>query len=136
MQTIEQEIGTMYDDPSLMQTPYKLHAVMVHEGDANQGHYWAYVFHAGRKVWLKFNDNTVSETTWDAMKKESTGGRMNTSAYSMVSTGSVLIVRVCMLICFRLTFVWSPNSPFFPHTTPLCTGLTQFFLEIDVCWCR
>lgn len=84
LQDIEHEISMMYEDPSLKQNPYKLHAVMVHEGDANQGHYWAYVYHTGRTVWLKFNDNTVSETTWEAMKKESTGSRVNTSAYSLV----------------------------------------------------
>jgi ubiquitin C-terminal hydrolase len=84
LQDIDHEISMMYEEPGLKRTPYKLHAVMVHEGDANQGHYWAYVYHTGRGVWLKFNDNTVSETTWEALKTESTGSRMNTSAYSMV----------------------------------------------------
>jgi hypothetical protein len=36
------------------------------------------------KVWLKFNDNTVSEVTWDELLKESVGGHSNTSAYSLV----------------------------------------------------
>lgn len=84
LEEVETKIAKMYDTPSLNKTEYKLHAVMVHEGDVNQGHYWAYVYHPARKVWLKFNDNTVSDTTWSAMKKESAGGRLNTSAYSMV----------------------------------------------------
>ena len=100
----------MYEDPSLKQNPYTLHAVMVHEGDANQGHYWAYVFHTGRQVWLKFNDNTVSETTWEAMKKESTGGRMNTSAYSMVRVGSRSLCRHC--IDLSLSQFFSSGSVF------------------------
>ena len=57
---------------------------MVHEGDVNQGHYWAYVYHHEKNVWLKFNDNTVSETSWEELRKESVGGHCNTSAYSMV----------------------------------------------------
>jgi ubiquitin carboxyl-terminal hydrolase 25/28 len=36
------------------------------------------------KVWLKFNDNTVSEVTWEELLKESVGGHSNTSAYSLV----------------------------------------------------
>ena len=35
-------------------------------------------------MWLKFNDNTVSEVTWDELVKESVGGTSNTSAYSLV----------------------------------------------------
>ena len=61
---------------------YRLHAVMVHEGDANQGHYWAYVNHVERG-WLKFNDNTVSQTSWSEISKEAVGGK-STSAYSLV----------------------------------------------------
>ena len=84
LQEVETKIQEMYNTPALTNNGYRLHAVMVHEGDVNQGHYWAYVYHPVRKVWLKFNDNSVSETTWKAMKKESAGGRMSTSAYSMV----------------------------------------------------
>ena len=36
------------------------------------------------QVWLKFNDNTVSEVTWEELVKESVGGTSNTSAYSLV----------------------------------------------------
>jgi len=81
---IDTKIREMYEVPSLNQNKYRLHAVMVHEGDVNQGHYWAYVYHPTRKLWLKFNDNTVDETDWVSMKKESAGGRMSTSAYSMI----------------------------------------------------
>ncbi len=79
----------------------------------NQGHYWAYVHHPARRVWLKFNDNTVSETTWDALKRESTGSRMNTSAYSLVNR---LIVCVCesmvnMRIFFHVSQTVEEESP-------------------------
>jgi len=84
LEEVETKIKDMYETPSLSNNGYRLHAVMVHEGDVNQGHYWAYVYHPGRKVWLKFNDNSVSESSWVCMKKESAGGRMSTSAYSMV----------------------------------------------------
>ena len=33
----------MYEEDSLHQYEYRLHAVMVHEGGVDSGHYWAYV---------------------------------------------------------------------------------------------
>lgn len=36
-----QAIEQMYCDPLLRQVPYRLHAVLVHEGQASAGHYWA-----------------------------------------------------------------------------------------------
>ena len=68
---------------------YQLHAVMVHEGSIDSGHYWAYVLDHQRKVWLKFNDNTVNEASWDELSKESMGGHSNTSAYSLVYIGNI-----------------------------------------------
>ena len=35
-------------------------------------------------MWLKFNDNTVNEASWEELVKESFGGHSNTSAYSLV----------------------------------------------------
>ena len=35
-------------------------------------------------MWLKFNDNTVTEASWEELLKESVGGHSNTSAYSLV----------------------------------------------------
>ena len=85
LQDIETRIKGMYEEEGLKQRGYRLHAVMVHEGDAQQGHYWAYVHLAGEKRgWLKFNDNTVSQTTWEELSKEAVGGRLSTSAYSCV----------------------------------------------------
>ena len=72
-----------------MKHEYQLHAVMVHEGSIDSGHYWAYVLDHQRKVWLKFNDNTVNEASWDELSKESMGGHSNTSAYSLVYIGNI-----------------------------------------------
>ena len=35
-------------------------------------------------AWLKFNDNSVSEATWEELQRESVGGHSNASAYSLV----------------------------------------------------
>ena len=83
LRDIESSISVMYENESLKARGYRLHAVMVHGGDVNIGHYWAYVKHTERG-WLKFNDNTVSQTTWEEIIKEAAGGKTTTSAYSLV----------------------------------------------------
>ncbi|XP_057605090.1 ubiquitin carboxyl-terminal hydrolase 28 isoform X10 [Hippopotamus amphibius kiboko] len=79
-QTIEQ----MYCDPLLHQVPYRLHAVLVHEGQANSGHYWAYIYNQPRQVWLKYNDISVTESSWEELERDSYGGLRNVSAYCLM----------------------------------------------------
>ncbi|CAN0261107.1 unnamed protein product [Lampetra planeri] len=40
---IKRTIDLMYTDKTFRQLPYRLHAVLVHDGQAMAGHYWAYV---------------------------------------------------------------------------------------------
>ncbi len=68
----------------MFQYVYQLHAVFVHEGQAASGHYWAYVFSPQHNMWLKFNDITVTEASWEELKKEGVGGYHNASAYCLV----------------------------------------------------
>ncbi|XP_032565398.1 ubiquitin carboxyl-terminal hydrolase 28 isoform X5 [Chiroxiphia lanceolata] len=74
----------MYLDPLLQQVPYHLHAVLVHEGQANAGHYWAFIYNQPRKRWLKYNDISVTESSWEELERESFGGLRNTSAYCLM----------------------------------------------------
>ncbi|XP_054079100.1 ubiquitin carboxyl-terminal hydrolase 28 isoform X5 [Rissa tridactyla] len=81
---IKQSIEQMYCDPLLQQVPYRLHAVLVHEGQANAGHYWAYIYDQPRKSWLKYNDISVTESSWEELERDSFGGLKNASAYCLM----------------------------------------------------
>ncbi|XP_030394026.1 ubiquitin carboxyl-terminal hydrolase 28 isoform X5 [Gopherus evgoodei] len=81
---INQSIGQMYGDPVLRQVPYCLHAVLVHEGQANAGHYWAYIYDQPRKSWLKYNDISVTKSSWEEVERDSYGGLRNASAYCLM----------------------------------------------------
>lgn len=72
----------------ILQHKYCLHAVMVHEGEAISGHYWSYVFNREANVWLKFNDISVTETSWEEVARESEGGSGTASAYCLIYTQS------------------------------------------------
>uniref|UniRef100_A0AAR2IPS3 Ubiquitin carboxyl-terminal hydrolase n=1 Tax=Pygocentrus nattereri TaxID=42514 RepID=A0AAR2IPS3_PYGNA len=67
-----------------LQVPYRLHAVLVHEGQASAGHYWAYIYDHTRKCWLKYNDVMVTESTWEELVRDSYGGMTNASAYCLM----------------------------------------------------
>ncbi len=39
---IEEEITSVFG--SMKQNPYYLHAILIHEGDSESGHYYAFIF--------------------------------------------------------------------------------------------
>lgn len=48
------------------QYEYHLHAVICHSGSRlGFGHYWAFIHDFERKIWYRFNDETVSEHSWE-----------------------------------------------------------------------
>lgn len=81
---LETRINRMYSDAGMQKYPYHLHAVLVHEGQTASGHYWAYIFDLKKQRWLKFNDITVTESTWEELEKESVGGYHNSTAYCLI----------------------------------------------------
>ncbi|NWY68207.1 UBP28 hydrolase, partial [Erithacus rubecula] len=81
---INLSIEQMYCDPLLQQVPYRLHAVLVHEGQANAGHYWAFIYDQPRQRWLKYNDIAVTESSWEELERESFGGLRSASAYCLM----------------------------------------------------
>ncbi|XP_048471378.1 ubiquitin carboxyl-terminal hydrolase 28 isoform X3 [Rhincodon typus] len=81
---ISQSIDQMYIDSSMCQVPYRLHAVLVHEGQASAGHYWAYIFDHSQNMWLKYNDISVAESSWEELQRDSYGGSRNASAYCLM----------------------------------------------------
>eukprot|EP00079_Xenopus_tropicalis_P037691 XP_017951462.1 PREDICTED: ubiquitin carboxyl-terminal hydrolase 28 isoform X2 [Xenopus tropicalis] len=77
-------IEEVFIDQDLSQVPYRLHAVLVHEGQANAGHYWAYIYSHSRCCWLKYNDVSVTEANWEELVRDSYGGMRNASAYCLM----------------------------------------------------
>nr|XP_026689804.1 ubiquitin carboxyl-terminal hydrolase 25 isoform X1 [Ciona intestinalis] len=74
IEEIQMTIDKMFDDPNERCFPYSLHAVLVHQGQALAGHYWAYIKDYVNRRWLKFNDVAVTEETYDQLTSDSIGG--------------------------------------------------------------
>uniref|UniRef100_A0A8C6NXD0 Ubiquitin carboxyl-terminal hydrolase n=1 Tax=Nothobranchius furzeri TaxID=105023 RepID=A0A8C6NXD0_NOTFU len=66
------------------QVPYRLHAVLVHEGQASAGHYWAYIYDHANQRWMKYNDVSITESSWEELERDSFGGMTNASAYCLM----------------------------------------------------
>uniref|UniRef100_A0A8B9LFZ2 Ubiquitin carboxyl-terminal hydrolase 25 n=1 Tax=Astyanax mexicanus TaxID=7994 RepID=A0A8B9LFZ2_ASTMX len=81
---IHRTIELMYSDKTMMQVPYRLHAVLVHEGQANAGHYWAYIYDPHHRCWMKYNDISVTKSSWEELVRDSFGGYRNASAYCLM----------------------------------------------------
>lgn len=57
----------------MRQNPYYLHAILVHEGDAMNGHYYAFIHDRCTHEWYRFNDYSISIETEDKVLEESFG---------------------------------------------------------------
>jgi len=53
---------------------YHLHAICVHDGDANQGHYFVFIRDHHKQIWRKFNDDLIQEFPQDEVLKMAEGG--------------------------------------------------------------
>ncbi|XP_054481245.1 ubiquitin carboxyl-terminal hydrolase 28 [Anoplopoma fimbria] len=81
---LTQMLEGMYADNRLCQAPYRLHAVLVHEGQASAGHYWAYIYDHANQRWMKYNDVSITESSWEELERDSFGGMTNASAYCLM----------------------------------------------------
>ncbi|XP_030833774.1 ubiquitin carboxyl-terminal hydrolase 25 isoform X2 [Strongylocentrotus purpuratus] len=81
---VDEKIHTTYEEVELKYHKYRLHAVLVHEGQALAGHYWSYILNHKRNVWIKFNDIAVTEVTFEELERVSLGGDGNASAYCVM----------------------------------------------------
>lgn len=50
----QKEIDDIYGN--LKSNKYKLHAILIHQGFADSGHYFSYIWSADLKKWFKYND--------------------------------------------------------------------------------
>lgn len=58
--------------------------MLVHEGQANAGHYWAYIYDPHQRCWMKYNDISVTKSSWEELVRDSFGGYRNASAYCLM----------------------------------------------------
>lgn len=64
---------------------FNLHAILIHEGDAELGHYYAFIFDRKEKQWYRFNDYKVTKENEGKVFDESFGGKgLKSCAYGLL----------------------------------------------------
>ena len=93
LRTVMEEIDRIYRRPELQQHEYHLHSLLIHDGQAGSGHYYAYSYDEDEEKWWKFNDIHVTEATEEDVQRDSVGGYSYTSAYCLVYLDQRLLRR-------------------------------------------
>lgn len=66
------------------QHAYHLHAVCVHDGNAESGHYYTFIYDHFQKKWRKYNDIRISDASEEDVLREINGGDDKKTAYWLV----------------------------------------------------
>ncbi len=88
--SLEQKIDTMFED--LSEKAYNLYGVFMHDGGANYGHYWHFLYDAPQKRWLKYNDSLITEVVEDQVFENTTGKSF--SAFSLIYVEESEMIRL------------------------------------------
>ncbi|KAI7905711.1 uncharacterized protein BX663DRAFT_500635 [Cokeromyces recurvatus] len=75
IQELRSKIHSQYDDYN--QIAYRLHAVFIHQGQANYGHYWIYILDHKNDQWWKYNDSLVTKVQESEIFHNTTGSTAN-----------------------------------------------------------
>ena len=83
--------------------PYHLHAICIHDGTAESGHYYSYIRDFKQNVWRKYDDHRVSEVDEAQVFEEAQGGGGTKSAYYMtyLSESEINVMRKFDINSFR-----------------------------------
>eukprot|EP00347_Sterkiella_histriomuscorum_P010153 403377401 len=83
IQTLSTQLKIAYDQSK--EAPYYLHAIMIHQGFADSGHYYSYIYDRKNHSWWKFNDHSVSQESEQVVLEEAYGGQnQSKTAYSLI----------------------------------------------------
>ena len=84
------DIGSYCSNITTSSSNYKLQTIVIHDGNAQFGHYTCYSAIDDSNKWLLFNDNLVTEVTLDTVQKDGYGYSSNIFTHSGSKTGYLL----------------------------------------------
>jgi len=90
LEGLKKELDEKFNVPELMKIPYYLHSILVHEGSAEGGHYFTFIYDSEKNLWRKYNDIHVTSISEEEVLEISYGGNGCGSAYSLVYIDSTL----------------------------------------------
>lgn len=85
LKDIDAEIKKVYNSQNA--NPYYLHAILVHQGTTDNGHYYSFILDKKANQWYRFNDYRVTPETELQVMHESIGdplAKYPTCAYTLI----------------------------------------------------
>jgi ubiquitin carboxyl-terminal hydrolase 25/28 len=107
LKQLREQIEAKFDIDDLKGCPYYLHSILIHEGQAGSGHYFAYIRDAAQNKWRKFNDIRVTEVDEQEVFRVATGGFGYNSAYCLVYVDDAIqqsLQNPALLMSYASTF--------------------------------
>lgn len=86
---LELRIENAFEDYCRM--PYFLHAILMHDGLAESGHYYSFIFDRKKNCWWRFSDHDVRMELEEDVFKEAIGGQQNKAAYSLMYVNKYIV---------------------------------------------
>ncbi|KAG9298861.1 hypothetical protein G9A89_015882 [Geosiphon pyriformis] len=96
---LQSDIRMQYDD--LRKCEYRIHAVFIHSGQANFGHYWIYIYDFEKDRWFRYNDSHVTEVLETEVFADTTGSFAN--PYCMVYVRANDCKQLVNTVCRKRT---------------------------------
>ncbi|CAG9320649.1 USP28_3 [Blepharisma stoltei] len=87
------QIEEIFNVPQLKNHEYHLHSILIHDGQAGAGHYYAYVYDAEYEVWRKYSDVMITQVEESEVMTNALGGNGYISAYCLMYIENSLIRR-------------------------------------------
>ena len=87
------EISNLYQRPNLQIHKYKLHSLLIHDGYAGSGHYYAFVHDIESDKWRKYSDLLISDIKFEDVMRDAVGGNALASAYCLFYVEETLLQK-------------------------------------------
>lgn len=84
LKEVNEAIDRVFDQSDIKQNPYNLHSILVHDGMAGSGQYYAFIYDSQTGIWRKYSDISVTEVSEEEVFKRSSGGSSMASAYCLI----------------------------------------------------
>ena len=89
-----EDIQSVFDRHDLTKHPYQLHSILIHDGQAGSGHYFACIYEPETTIWRRYSDINVTEISEAEVMTEAFGGHHYASAYCLMYIDTRLVEQM------------------------------------------